>query len=282
MAARAKCKRPAAVSPEEWKQIRRLTLMDNDFMNIALENNVECVQEMLRVILGKDDLVVKTVQTQRYLKGFTRSVYLDIYAVDSKGTLYNIEIQREDEGSDPRRPRFHGAMLDTHSLKAGQDFKELPERYVIFITRNDVIGLGRAIYVIHKYIDGDLLPFDDGTHLIYINGSAKDDGTEIWKLIHDLQCEDAEDMYFPRLAARVRYLKEEEKGVTVMSSYFEEQRRTFAEKVAEKVEEATRKEEKESFAMKLLKLGKNTLDEIAECPGLTLRRVKALAKTVTA
>ena len=59
-----------------------------------------------------------------------------------------------------------------------------------------------------------------------------------------------------------------------MSSYLEEQRR--------KLTEATRKEEKENFAMKLLKLGKNTLDEIAECTGLTLRRVKALAKTVTA
>ena len=61
-----------------------------------------------------------------------------------------------------------------------------------------------------------------------------------------------------------------------MSSYFEEQR----EKAAEAAAEATRKEDKQSFAMKLLQLGKNTLDEIAECTGLTLRQVKALAKAV--
>ena len=264
------------ISREEWEQFRKLTLMNNDFMNIALEDNIPCVEEMLRVILGRDDLIVKSVQTQRFLKGFARSVYLDVYAVDSEGTLYNIEIQQEDEGADPRRPRFHGAMMDTHALKAGQDFKELPERYVIFITRNDVLGLGRTAYVIHKYIEaeGELLPFDDGTHLIYVNGAAKDDGTDIWKLIHDLQCPDASEMHFPRLAERVKFLKEEEEGQKKMSSYFEEQRR----KVAEAAAEATRKEDKQTFAMKLIQRGKDTLDEIAECTGLTLRQVKALAK----
>ena len=194
------------------------------------------------------------------------------YAGKAASIFPHIEIQQEDEGADPKRPRFHGAMLDTHALKAGQDFKELPERYVIFITRNDVLGLGRTAYVIHKYIEAgdELLPFDDGTHLIYVNGAAKDDGTELWKLIHDLQCADADEMYFPRLAARVKFLKEDEEGQGSMSSYFEEQRRKAAEA-------ATKKAEK-TFAMKLIQRGKDTLDEIAECTGLTLRQVKALAK----
>ena len=276
-------RRRLKISLEEWEHFRKLTLMDDDFMNLALEGNIPCVEEMLRVILGKDDLTVRKVQTQKFLKGFARSVYLDVYAVDGEGTLYNIEIQQENEGADPRRPRFHGAMMDTHVLKAGQDFKDLPERYLIFITRNDVLGLGRTAYVIHKYIEADdeLLPFDDGTHLIYVNCAAKDDGTELWKLIHDLQCKDPDEMYFPRLAARVKFLKEEEEGKEKMSSYFEEQRekmRTYFEEREKKAVEATRKEAEESFAMKLLQRGKDTLDEIAECTGLTLRQVKALAK----
>ena len=163
-------------------------------------------------------------------------------------------------------------MLDTHALKAGQDFKELPERYVIFITQNDILGLGRTAYVIHKYIEAgdELLPFDDGTHLIYVNGAAEDDGTELWNLIHDLQCPDASEIHFPRLAERVRFLKEEEEGQEKVSSYFEEQRK--------KVAEATRKETETTFAVKLIQRGKDTLGEIAECTGLTLRQVKALAK----
>ena len=52
-----------------------------------------------------------------------------------------------------------------------------------------------------------------------------------------------------------------------MSSYFEEQRRKIAE------------EAQENIAMRLIRRGKDTLNEIAECSGLTLRRVQALAKT---
>ena len=58
------------------------------------------------------------------LKGFSRSVCLDVYAEDGAGNRYNIEIQQASEGADPRRPRFHGGMMDTRALKAGQ----VPER----------------------------------------------------------------------------------------------------------------------------------------------------------
>ncbi len=170
------------ISLETRQEIAKLSLMNNSFMNLALENNFPCVEEMLRVILGKDDLVVKKAQTQRMFQGFSRSIYLDVFAEDSKGVFYNIEIQQADEGADPRRARFHAAMIDAHTLKASQDFKELPEVYVIFITLNDVLELNQTIYTIHKYIDGTSERFNDGSHIIYINGSAQDDGTDVWKL----------------------------------------------------------------------------------------------------
>lgn len=92
-----------------------------------------------------------------------------------------------------------------------------------------------------------------------------------------MKCPNADDMYFPRLAERVRYLKEDEEGQKEMSSYFEEQRRIAAEKAAEKAE----KEAQEGIALRLIRLGEVTLEKIADCTGLTLRRVRALAKTVT-
>ena len=75
------------------EEIEKLSLMNNDFMNLALEDNIPCVEEILRVILGKQDLIVKTVRTQKFFQGFKRSVYLDIFAEDGNGVLYNIEIQ---------------------------------------------------------------------------------------------------------------------------------------------------------------------------------------------
>ena len=146
---------------------------------------------------------------------------------------------------------FHNGMIDVHSLKAGQDFHELPECYVIFVTLND------------------------GSHIIYINGSAKDDGTEIWKLIHDFRCTRADEMYFPRLAARVKFLKEDEEGITMVSNYFEAQQAK-----AIKAEQRKAAKAKEDFVLNLISLGKLTLEEIAKCSGLTLKKVQMLANTL--
>ena len=55
-----------------------------------------------------------------------------------------------------------------------------------------------------------------------------------------------------------------------MSSYFEEQRRKAVEEAEKKAQE--------NIAMKLIRLGEDTFEKIANCTGLTLRRVKALAK----
>ena len=126
-------------------------------MNLTLEDNVPCVEEMLQIILNKSDLVVKTARTQKMFQGFKRSIYLDIYAEDSKGVIYNIEIQQADEGADPRRARFHNGMIDVHSLKAGQDFHGLPECYVIFVTLNDVLGLSKTIIIFRKCLIFPLL-----------------------------------------------------------------------------------------------------------------------------
>ena len=157
-------RRAKVISMETREQIQKLSLMNNAFMNLALEDNIPCVEEMLRVILDKPDLVVKTARTQKMFQGFRRSIYLDIYAEDSNGTRYNIEIQQSNEGADPHRARFHMGMVDVHSLKSGQDFRELPDCYVVFITQEDVLRRGKTIYTIHKYIDGDLEAFDDGSH----------------------------------------------------------------------------------------------------------------------
>ena len=280
---KAKKRRFKKLTLKTREEIAKLTLMNNAFMNLVFEDNIPCVEEVLRVILNKDDLFVKMVRTQKMYQGFTRSIYLDVYAEDSKGVIYNIEIQQSDEGAEPRRTRFHTGMIDAHALKAGQDFKELPELYIIFITLNDVLGLNQTIYTIHKYIDGTQKRFDDGSHVIYINTSAKNDGTEIWKLIHDLRSPKADEMYLPKLAERVKFLKENEEGVKIMTDYFGDLQKKAVEKAVEKAvrnAEKKAKADKENMALKFIELGKLTLEEIATCSGLTLKRVQMLAKTL--
>ena len=43
-------------------------------------------------------------------------------------------------------------MIDLHCLQRGKKFSDLPESYVIFITKTDILGMGRTMYAINRYI----------------------------------------------------------------------------------------------------------------------------------
>ena len=72
--------------------------------------------------------------------------------------------------------------------------------------------------------------FDDGEHIIYVNGADKNISTELGKLMNDFFCTDADDMHFKELAEKVRYFKEDEKGVAVMCRMMEDMRNEEAKK----------------------------------------------------
>lgn len=94
-----------------------------------------------------------------------------------------------------------------NTLNAGQDFEELPETYVIFITRDDVLGYDLPIYHIERKIEEIGAEFKDESYIIYVNSGCQDD-TELGRLMHDFHCKDAEDMHSEILAKRVYELKE--------------------------------------------------------------------------
>ena len=53
-----------------------------------------------------------------------------------------------------------------NTLNPGQDLDELPESYVIFITRDDVLGYGLPIYHISKKIEEVNESFQDEARVI--------------------------------------------------------------------------------------------------------------------
>ena len=113
----------------------------------------DCTAFVLRIILGKPDLLVTEVHSQRNAPNLHgRSGRLDIKATDSCGRLYDIEIQRADKGAGAKRARFNSALLDTRTLQPGEDTEYLSETYIIFITENDVLGAGKAVYHIDRTV----------------------------------------------------------------------------------------------------------------------------------
>ena len=251
---------------EDLQRLRGLRLIDDDFMNACFDGFNEGAELLLRIILNKPDIRVKSVKTQRRMKNLLgRDIQLDIDADDASGREYNVEVQRSDKGTDRKRARYHSSILDAHLLQQGDDFSDLPETFVIFITENDVIGDGLPLYTIDRQIINTCQPFDDGEHIIYVNGADKDASTALGKLMHDFFCTDPDDMHYKELADKVRYFKEDEKGVAAMCKVMEDMRNESAERRSVEI------------AKNLLQLGKLTIDEIASSAGLTIERVKEFA-----
>ena len=88
--------------------------------------------------------------------------------------------------------------------------------------------------------------------------------------MHDFSCTDAKDMNYKILADRVRYFKEDEKGVATMCRAMEEMRNETAHETAVQI------------AKRMLKSGKLSYEEIAEFAELTVEEVKALDEKVIA
>ena len=210
---------------ETLKAIKKLNLLDDNLMTLVFDRNIEATELLLNVILQRSDLKVLEVVAQREYKNPMpggRSITIDIYAKDGKDKVYDIEVQRASAGADVHRARFHSSMIDTKMLKAGQEFNEIHDSYVIFITASDVMGAGCSLYHIDRMIKETGTYFGDGSHIIYVNGNYKDDSDPIGKLMHDFRCLSSVDMFYPALAKQVRYFKETEGGQNIMCQVFEE------------------------------------------------------------
>lgn len=221
---------------EELEIIATLRLLDDDLMTIVFDRNIEATELLLNIILQRKDLKVTEVTAQReYKNPMTggRSITIDIEAVDVNGKVYDIEVQRASAGADVHRARFHSSMIDTKMLKEKQKFKEIRDSYVIFIVEHDVIGAGLALYHIDRMIKETGECFDDGSHIIYVNGSYKDDNDPIGKLMHDFRCTSSVDMFYPILADQVKYFKETGEGREIMCKAVEDLVERRAEKIAE-------------------------------------------------
>jgi hypothetical protein len=112
-------------------------------------------------------------------------------------------------------------MLDSVLLQKSEDFQRLPETWVIFITERDVLGRGEPLYKVERCIlnTGEL--FDDGAHILYVNGAFRDD-SPLGRLMHDFSCTRAADMHYSVLAGQVRYFKETMEGSDTMCRVMEE------------------------------------------------------------
>ncbi|MDO4921682.1 MAG: PD-(D/E)XK nuclease family transposase [Phascolarctobacterium sp.] len=262
------------IKPEYLEKVSRLRLIDDIFMRKVFENNVPATELLLRIIMDNDKIKVIKAQSQYALTNlYGRSIQLDVLAQDGFGRYFNVEVHSESSDTSPKRARYYVGVIDTAHFPKSVDYGTLFDTYVIFITETDVLGEGRPIYHIDRKINESGNHFNDGSHIIYVNGACRYDETALSKLMHDFFCTSARDMHYQELKQRVKYFKETKEGAQIMCKISEELRKEgFAEGMSKGKAETTL-----SIAKNLKRLGTLTDEAIALSTHLPIEQVKALS-----
>ena len=249
------------------KSIAQFSLMDDTFMAVVFGNELQLSEMLLHTIMGNDKIRVITSTGQYAIKNLQgHSSTLDIFCQDELGRYFNVEVQRASSGAVPQRARYHLGMIDSKHFPAGvKDYSLLKDAYVIFITETDVLGGGLLKYDIKRVIAQNGQDFNDGSHIIYVNGEKRYDETALSMLMHDFFCKDAKDIKNVVLADRVRHFKEEESGVEEMCE------------IMQKLADDAAYENSVKIAKKLLGAGAS-IDLVVQGTELPREEVEAIAK----
>lgn len=213
---------------EEQKAfVSKLNVMDDVFFQKMAEDS-EVTEEILRIILEKPKLKVIDSQVQRYLRNTgAHSVILDLLCEDENHAFINCEVQKEDDDDHQKRVRFNRSNIDTVFTEKGIDYKELPDVYMVFISKFDTFHENRTIYHINRVIAETGTIVENGTHEIYVN-TAIDDKSDIAELMQYFKKSVGEHQNFQKLCKRVKYFKESQKGVSDMCQLVEDYAQKYA------------------------------------------------------
>ena len=262
---------------------QKMNLISDLFSRVVFSDRDAC-QDLVRIILG-EGFTVTGVTPQYDISNLQfRSVVLDIVAETENKEPIHVEFQIENNDDHLRRVRYCNGSMDTHILKKGQKFQELPDIYHIFITMSDFIGGGRTIYEVFRSVrepDGQLTsqyPVGNGVHEIYINLEIPlgDDSEldHLFRYIKETTTEN-EDARFPHIISSVNACRKDGSHMKYYSSheFFEEGRKEGRE---EGREDGLR-EGKNSIIRKMLSMNQ-PLEFISQCTEQPVEYIQQIAK----
>ena len=183
----------------ERKKLEELNLLDDFLFNAMMtypEMGEKFTRKILKLLFNREFRNLKVIAQKSYggLNTDLRGARLDVYVesddsaeIDASEdvSIYDLEPDKNDKAkyiaAFPQRIRFYHAIIDSRSLKSGEDFGKLKRVYVIFICNYDPFGYDRVKYTIRNMcVEEPEMPYDDGaqTTVLYTKGTKGDDISE--------------------------------------------------------------------------------------------------------
>ena len=222
---------------EKKEQVKNFRPIDDTFFEV-LADDIGVCQEMLRIILEDEKLIVKDVivqSSERNLYG--RSVRLDALCILGNGKKCNVEVQRSNKDHHLKRVRFNASVITVRDSQTDDKFEETIDLIVVYISEFDIFKRGRVIYHVDSVIRETQERVDDGLERVFVNTVVKD-GTTISEYMDCFLQKEVDNVKFPKLTNRVHYLKHEEGGVNAVCEVMKKYSEEVAEKAYQQGEEA--------------------------------------------
>lgn len=152
-----------------WERLQ----ISNDFLFGKIMQDPKLCKELLQRILPELEIDhIEYPETQKAIRPDidAKSVRLDVFVNDSKGTVYDIEMQVVSSSELTKRIRYYQSLIDLQMIDKGEPYKKLKPSYIIFICPFDYFGQGRHIYTFENICreDTDILLGDETTK-IFLN-----------------------------------------------------------------------------------------------------------------
>ena len=249
---------------------RGLTLFSDLMSRVFFHGQNELVAHLLRHVTGDKSIVITEVRTQVVYSNVNgRSAQLDIVARDTKGTIYDIEVQSQREKSLINRAYFYGSTLLMNEVKSGTSFDEFPRVCVVFLLEHGEECHGQLVERMNTYGTSGTrvdMPID----IYFVNGALQDE-SELGTMMDDMRSSQLRQFKDRLFRERIDVLLCTDIGRRVMC----EAERIWIEEVEADALKRGREEEKREIVRSMI--AQNLDDNIITCTtGMPMARIQAM------
>ena len=151
----------------------------DDFLFDAATVDLETCKIIIELSLGITIRNIVWKEGQKVIHNLpgSRGIRLDFYVEDDQGQVFDVEMQKRNEGNIPKRTRFYQALIDAPMLKSGErGFDGLKPAYIVVICGFDLFGYGLYRYTFdNRCKEVPELVMGDECQKIILNTKGKND-----------------------------------------------------------------------------------------------------------
>ena len=267
------------------KSFDELTFQDNFiFQKVMLKKHIcKAVLERLLDISIKDIVYIHE-EKNLDVRWDTKSVRLDVFVNDDKGTVFNIEMQTSKDMEElVKRTRFYQSILDMYHIQKGQKYTILNDSYIIFICTFPVFTGNRHKYTFKNVcIEDHDIALNDGATKLFLStkGTQNDVSKPLQAFLDYIDGQEATDELLRDIDDAVYEVKHceawKEEYVMLSMDHYKYWKEGMAEGIAEGLAQG-KAEGKIEVVIQMLRK-QLSLEMIAEVTNFTVEDVRKIAE----